>query len=400
MKKPTPGEPEPFLTVSPPIHRASTVLYATYEDYLRADRKPYHGKLYGTYGSPVQLELENALADLEGGHGCRVCHSGLDAIETVLMAFTRSGDHILVCDNVYGPTRDFGDRVLAKYGVEVEYLPPTVGSDVERSLKPNTRLLYLESPGSNTFELQDIRAVVEVARARNIVTALDNTWATPLFCRPFELGVDVSIHSASKYIAGQSDILLGTITTNEERFGELEAFYETIERFATPDSCYTALKGLRSLPVRLAHHQAAGLEIAKWLEKHPAVETVIHPGLESHPEHHLWRRDMTGASGVFGFILGKDPSRAEISTFLDSMRVFRIGLSWGGFQSLIKATKVTDRVHPFRYRDRTIFRLSVGLEDVERMKADLGEALERIRASSRPESGRASRSASAGPETR
>jgi cystathionine beta-lyase len=284
-----------------------------------------------------------------------------------------------VCDNVYGPTRDFGDRVLAKYGVEVEYLPPTTGSEVERFLKPSTRLLYLESPGSNTFELQDIRAVVEVAKAKSLLTVLDNTWATPLFCRPFELGVDVSIHSASKYIAGQSDTLLGTITTNEERFVELESFYETIERFAAPESCYTALKGLRTLPVRLKQHQAAALEIADWLQQHPAVETVIHPALESHPEHHLWRRDMTGASGVFGFLLKKEPPREAISRFLDPMEVFRIGLSWGGFQSLIKPVRVTDRVHPFRYRDRTIFRLSVGLEDVELMKSDIGEALDRIR---------------------
>ena len=381
MKKLTHGDPEPdpFLTVNPPLHRASTVVYETYEDYLRADRKPYHGKLYGTYGSPVQLELERELAELEGGHACRVCHSGLDAIETVLMAFTRSGDHILVCDNVYGPTRDFGDRVLAKYGVEVEYLPPTIGFGVESFLKPNTRLVYLESPGSNTFEIQDVPAVVEGAKPRNVVTVLDNTWATPLFCRPFDLGVDVSIHSASKYIAGQSDTLLGTITTSEERFAELESFYETTERFASPESCYTALKGLRTLPVRLAQHQAAGLDIAKWLEKHPAVETVIHPALESHPEHHLWRRNMTGASGVFGFLLEREPSRSELSTLLDPMRVFAIGLSWGGFQSLIKPVRVTDRVHPFRYQHRTILRLSVGLEDVERMKADLGEALDRIR---------------------
>ncbi len=369
---------DPFLTVNPPLHRASTVLYDTYESYLAADRKPYHGKVYGTYGSPVQLELENALAELEGGHGCRVCHSGLDAIETVLMAFTRQGDHILVCDNVYGPTRDFGDSVLAKYGVEVEYLPPAVGSDVERFLKPTTRLLYLESPGSNTFELQDIPAIVEIARQRNIVTVLDNTWATPLFFRPFDHGVDVSIHSASKYIAGQSDTLLGAINVNQERFAELEAFYETIERFASPESCYTALKGLRTLRVRLAQHQNAGIEIAKWLEKHPAVETVIHPALETHPEHSRWRRDFTGASGVFGFVLKREPSREELSRFLDPMQIFAIGLSWGGFQSLIKAARVTDRIHPFRYRDRTIVRLSIGLEDVERMKEDLGEALKRI----------------------
>jgi cystathionine beta-lyase len=369
---------EPFLTVNPPLHRASTVLYETYESYLAADRKPYHGKLYGTYGSPVQLALEAALAEIEGAFGCRVCHSGLDAIETALLAFTRSGDHILVCDNVYGPTRDFADRVLAKYGVEVEYLPPTVGADVERFLKSNTRLVYLESPGSNTFELQDVPAVAEVARARNVVTVLDNTWATPLFFRPFDHGVDVSIHSASKYISGHSDVLLGAITANEVRFQELADFYEVIERFASPESCYSALKGIRTLPLRLERHRSAALEIARWLEAHPAVESVIHPALESHPEHRIFRRDFRGSSGVFAFTLKREPSREEIARFLDPMRVFAIGLSWGGFQSLIKVGKVTDRTHPFRLRDRTLFRLSIGLEDLEPIRQDLGQALDRI----------------------
>jgi cysteine-S-conjugate beta-lyase len=373
------GEVEPFHTINPAIHRASTVLYPTYESYLSADRKPYHGKLYGTYGSPVQLELERALAELEGGYGCRVCPSGFDAIATVLLAFTRAGDHLLVCDNVYGPTRDFCDRVLSKYGVAVDYLPPTVGRDVERLLRPETRLVYLESPGSNTFELQDVPAVVDIARARGIVTVLDNTWATPLFFKPFERGVEISIHSASKYIGGHSDALLGSITTDEARFAELAEFYEATERFASPDSCYSVLKGLRTLPLRLAHQERAALEIASWLESHPAVERVLHPALETHPEHGIWKRDLTGSSGVFGFVLKKDPSRAELSAFLDPMKVFAIGLSWGGFQSLVKAGRVTDRVRPFRYEGRTILRLSIGLEDVDSVKADLAEALDRIR---------------------
>lgn len=371
-------KPDPFRTINPPIHRASTVLYETYASFLEADRAPYHGKLYGTFGSPVQLELETALAELEGGYACRVCHSGFDAIGVVLMALTKSGDHILVCDNIYGPTRAFCDRVLAKYSVEVDYLPPTVGADVERFIKPNTTLIYLESPGSNTFELQDVPAVAEVARAKGVATVVDNTWATPLFFRPFEHGVDISIHSGSKYIAGHSDVLLGTITANEAGFASLDDFYETTERFASPESCYAALRGLRTLPVRMARHEASALEIARWLEAHPAVETVIFPALETHPEHHLWRRDLTGASGVLGFILKKDPTPEELSAFLDPMKVFALGLSWGGFQSLIKAGKVTDRVHPFRYRDRTILRISVGLEDVDEMKADLGEAIERL----------------------
>ena len=369
---------DPFQTINPPIHRASTVLYETYESFLEADQAPYHGKLYGTFGSPVQLELEKALAELEGAYACRVCHSGFDAIGVVLMAFTQSGDHILVCDNIYGPTRAFCDRVLAKYRVDVDYVPPTIGADIERFIKPSTKLIYLESPGSNTFEIQDVPAVVEVARTSGIVTVLDNTWATPLFFKPFEHGVDVSIHSGSKYIAGHSDALLGTITTNEAHFVTLEDFYESTERFASPESCYSALKGLRTLSVRMARHQASALEIAKWLEANAAVETVIYPALDTHPEHHLWRRDLTGASGVFGFILKKDPTREELSTFLDPMKIFALGLSWGGFQSLIKADRVADRVLPFRYHDRTIIRLSIGLEDVDEMKVDLGEAIERL----------------------
>ena len=369
---------DPFRTINPPIHRASTVLYETYESFLEADQAPYHGKLYGTFGSPVQLELEKALAALEGGYACRVCHSGFDAIGVVLMAFTQSGDHIVVCDNIYGPTRTFCDRVLAKYHVDVDYIPPTIGADIERFIKPNTKLIYLESPGSNTFEIQDVPGVVEVARAKGIVTVIDNTWATPLFFKPFEHGVDVSIHSGSKYIAGHSDALLGTITTNEAHFATLEDFYESTERFAAPESCYSALKGLRTLSVRMARHQASALEIAKWLEENAAVETVIYPALDTHPEHHLWRRDLTGASGVFGFLLKKDPTREELSAFLDPMNIFALGLSWGGFQSLIKAENITDRVLPFRYHHRTIIRLSIGLEDVEKMKGDLGEAIERL----------------------
>ncbi len=187
---------DPLRTINPPVHHASTVLYESYEAFLEADQKPYHGKLYGTFGSPVQLELERELAGLEGGYACRLCHSGFDAIETVLMALTRSDDHILVSDNVYGPTRDFCDLVLEKYRVQVEYLPP----HDRRFIKPNTRIVYLESPGSDTFELADVPAVVEVARAKGVATVLDNTWATPLFFKPIEHGVDISIHSTSKYI--------------------------------------------------------------------------------------------------------------------------------------------------------------------------------------------------------
>ena len=372
------SDKDPFRTINPPVHRASTVLYDSYEAFLAADQKPYHGKLYGTYGSPVQLELEQTLAELEGGYATRLSHSGFDAIAVVLTAFTKSGDHVVVCDNVYGPTRDFCDRVLAKYGVSIDYVPPTIGADVEAHLKPNTTLLYLESPGSNTFELPDIAAAVSCAKSRGVATALDNTWATPLFLSPFELGFDVSIHSGSKYIAGHSDTLLGVITTNEARFEAVHDVYEVTERFASPESCYAALKGLRTLSVRLERHQTSALEVARWLDAHPAVAEVLYPALESHPEHALWKRDFRGASGVFGFTLTNEPTRGVIARFVDAMRVFKIGLSWGGYQSLIKVGKVTDRALASRYEGQTIFRLSIGLEEVDDMKRDLSDAFDRV----------------------
>ena len=260
-----PGE-EGFRGVNPPIHLASTVLYDTYESFLEAERTPYHGKLYGTYGAPVQLELERALCELEGGFQTRVCHSGFDAIGTVLMAFASAGDHVLVCDSVYGPTRDFCTRVLSRYGVEVEYVPPTVGEDIASYLRPRTRLVYLESPGSNTFELQDVPAVTAVARERGVATLLDNTWSTPLHFDAFAHGIDVTVHSASKYIVGTSDTLLGSITANAEHFPTIESFYETTERFAAPESCYRTLKGLHTLPARLRAQSEVALELARWLE--------------------------------------------------------------------------------------------------------------------------------------
>ena len=353
-------------------------MYDSYEAFLEADQKPFHGKLYGTFGSPVQLELEEALAELEGAFACRLCHSGLDAIQTALMAFTRSGDHILVADNVYGPTRAFCNRVLHKYGVETEFVPPTVGADIEGSIRENTKLVYLESPGSNTFEIQDVPAVADVAKAKGIVTVLDNTWATPLYFKPFNHGVDVSIHSGSKYIAGHSDTLLGVINVNEERFAELNKFYESTEHFASVESCYRGLKGLRTLSVRLAAHERAALDLAEWLEAHARVKAMLHPALASHPEHAIWKRDFKGSNGVFAFVLDEKLSRDEISNFVDPMEVFAIGLSWGGFQSLIKVESIGDRVHPFRYDGETIIRLSVGLEDVEAMKQDLSAAIERV----------------------
>jgi len=381
MTKPKRLPHEAFGTVNPPVHHASTVLYDSYEAFLDADRAPYHGKLYGTFGSPVQLALEKELATIEGGYRSLVCHSGFDAIGVVLMAFTKASDHILVSDNVYGPTRDFCSRVLRKYGVDVDYFSPGSPDAAEALVKPSTKLIYLESPGTGTFEVSDVPRFVAIARKHGLISVLDNTWATPLYFKSFEYGIDVSIHSGSKYIAGHSDVLLGTMTANEERFPELLSFYEATERFAAPDSCYQALKGLQTLPVRLARHEASAGAMASFLEEHPAVSDVLYPALESHPEHDLWKRDFLGASGVFGFTLKSEPSREQLSTFIDPMRSFALGLSWGGFQSLVSVIpkgSPAGRVHPHRYRDKTIVRLSIGLENVDELEEDVADALARL----------------------
>src|ERR1700721_1139000 len=295
----------PVRTITPPIYKASTVLFDSYEDLKKADAGRYEGVTYGTGRLPTQREFENSMAALEGGYCTRAFQSGIAAISGTLLAFTKQGDHILLCDNIYGPTRRFCTQILRKFGVQTDFVPPTVGQDVEKYIKAETRLIFLESPGTGTLEIQDIRAVTEVARRRGLITIVDNTWATPLYMNPFALGADVSIHAISKYIAGYSDVLLGTATATEEH------------------------------------------------------ADVLHPALPGHPQHALWLRDFTGSSGLFSFTLKAEPTKAQMSRFVDGLRHFGIGYSWGGFKSLITAGFPT-RTLPPRYAGRTIIRLSIG----------------------------------------
>ena len=365
-------------TINPPLHRASTVLFESYSDMLNANKGQFEGVEYGTSGLAAQKAFEAAMVELEGAYGCKAFQSGIAAISMVLMAYTGHGDHILICDNVYGPTRHFCDGFLSKYGVETEYLPSAAGADIGKYIRENTRLVFMESPGSNTFEIQDIPAITKVCREKGVVSVIDNTWATPLYLNPFNLGVDVSIQSATKYITGHSDILLGTVSTNESCWEQFRKCCGLFEVFASQEDCYQGLRGLRTLKVRLKEHEQSALEIAKWLAGHEMVESVIHPALETHPQHELWKRDFKGASGLFAFTLKEEFENLDHSLFVDSLDLFGLGYSWGGYKSLITGGRFR-RTNAFGYEGKTIFRLNIGLEDVEDLKADLAQGLEKLK---------------------
>lgn len=356
--------------INPPVYNGSTVLFDSYQDLLEISAGTYDGITYGTDRLPTQREFEQKLCALEGGFMTRAFPSGISAIVNTLMALTASGDHILVVENVYGPTAQFCSKILSKYNVQIESIPGNVGEDIEKYIKANTRLIFMESPGSNTFEIQDIEHVTTIARKKRIVTILDNTWATPLFLDPFKYGVDVVIQSVTKYISGHSDVLLGTVTTNEENSKAIEDFYATMELFAPSSDCYLALRGLHTLEVRLKQHERAALQIGEWLVNHPLVERVLHPALESHPQHDLWRHYFSGSSGLFGFTLKADYSEEQMSLFLKKLELFGIGFSWGGFKSLVT---IGEYNRPFTTKTdgKTIIRLHIGLENVDELQADL-----------------------------
>jgi cystathionine beta-lyase len=364
-------------TVNPPIQRGSTVLFENHSDFLLAGRGEYGGITYGTDRLPQQRILEDALRNLEKAALTRVFPSGISAIGETLMAFVRSGDHVLVCDNAYGPTTRFCHDVLGKFGVRCDALPPDAGANVTDFLRPETRLIFLESPGSITFEIQDIPAITAVARRRGIVTVLDNTWATPLFLDPFALGVDVSIQSVTKYICGHSDLLMGSASATAEHAETLAKFYACREIYASPEDCQLALRGLRTLTVRMREHEASALTVARALAEHPLVDTVLHPALPSHPPHALWKRDFSGSSGLFAFTLKTEHPDGAMSRFIDSLELFGIGYSWGGFASLV-TTGRPERRFAGPLHGRTLVRLNIGLEDPQDLVDDLRQGLSRL----------------------
>jgi cystathionine beta-lyase len=362
--------------VNPPVVHGSTVLYPTAED-LHAHRGEFQ---YGRRGTPTTKALQEALMALEGPQcaGVGLAPSGLAAITTTLLSVMKAGDHLLVCDNAYRPSRNFCEGLLTGYGVETSYFDPSVGAGIAGLFKPNTRAVLVEAPGSQTFEMPDIPAISAVAHARGALVIDDNTWATPLFHRSLEQGVDISMQAATKYIGGHSDIMFGTISANAKAWPQLAEGIRMLGVCAGPDDVFLALRGLRTLAVRLAQHHTSGIEMARWLAARPEVLRVLHPALESDPGHAIWKRDFTGASGLFSIVLKPAPQKA-VDALLDAVKLFGMGYSWGGFESLIIPFDCAD------YRTATqwapggpALRLHIGLENVEDLKADLARGFEAL----------------------
>jgi cystathionine beta-lyase len=355
--------------VNPPVYHASTLLYPTAEDQV-AHRARYN---YGRRGTPTSEALENALREIDGDAcaGVALLPSGLAAISAALLATARAGDHVLVPDSVYRPTRNFCNGVFKRFGVETTYYDPLVGADIARLFKPNTRVVFVEAPGSQSLEMQDIPAIAKIAHERNAVVLMDNTWATPLYFRAFEKGVDLSIQAGTKYIGGHSDIMFGCVSANAATLPPLKDTVYSMGLCVGPDDMYLALRGLRTLSVRLDRHYQSGLRVARWLEQRTEVLRVIHPALESDPGHKIWKRDFTGACGLFSVVF-KPTSEQSVHAFLNELALFGLGYSWGGFESLAILFDCTE------YRTATKWepggptvRLHIGLEDPDDLIADL-----------------------------
>jgi cystathionine beta-lyase len=372
-------DPERFLgAVNTPVFRASTMVFPTVADLERADRGEHEGITYGLHGLPTVTDLQDAVAALEGGHRALAVPSGLTATTLPLLALAKPGDHVLITDSVYGPTRRFADLHLARLGVDVEYYDPLLGAAIESRIRPTTRVVFCESPGSLTFEVQDVPAIAQAAHRHGARVVIDNSWATPLFFRAFDHGVDVSVHAATKYIGGHSDVLLGLIVANEATFPALHRLWTDMGVTASSDDCFLGLRGLRTLPVRLERHQTSAVQVATWLRQRPEVREVIFPALPGARGHELWKRDFRGATGLFSIVLHPVP-QGRVRAMLDGMRLFSMGYSWGGFESLMIPLR-PDHVRTATRWDAggPGLRLHVGLEDPDDLMADLDAGFRRL----------------------
>ncbi len=366
-------------SVNPPVHHVSTVVSSSMEEFrarMKAREDESRTMYYGRKGTPTSWALEDAVARLEGGHRALAFPSGLAAVSSALFAFLRAGDHLLMTDSTYSPTRVFCDSVLARFGVETTYYPPRAGVDIRDLLRSNTTVVFTESPGSHTFEVQDIPAIAEIAHSHGAKVLMDNSWASPLYFKPFEHGVDVSIQAATKYIVGHSDAMLGTVSTTSECWPMLKESAWQMGQCAGPDDLYLAQRGLRTLAVRLRRHHENGLVVAEWLQRRPEVRRVLHPALSEDPGHALWKRDFLGASGLFGIELHPCPE-AAVEALLDRLNFFHMGYSWGGYESLIVPSHVKKERLPGTWDfEGQLLRIHVGLEDPRDLIDDFSQGLE------------------------
>ncbi len=360
--------------VNPPVVHASTVLFPDAET-MASHKQKY---TYATHGTPTTDALCRAIDELEGSVGTLLVPSGLVAVTLPLLAFLSPGDHLLMVDSCYGNTRHFCNTMLKRLGIETEFYDPLIGAGIEQLIRPNTRVVFTESPGSNTFEVQDIPAIVEKAHAAGAIVMMDNTWATPIYFKALDYGVDVTIHAATKYPSGHADILMGTISANEKCFKTLDAAYTALGLCVSGDDAYQILRGLRTMGVRMERHAENALEIAKWLERQDGVVEVLHPGLESHAGHALWKRDFCGAGGVFSIVI--DGGVKQAHAFLNALRIFGLGYSWGGYESLALHVHLGGRVITGQNYAGPVIRLQIGLEDTADLIADIENGLAAARA--------------------
>ncbi len=362
---------EHFGVVNTPVYRASTILYPDLAA-LKANRQPYS---YGRRGTPTTRSFEEAICAMEGAARTVTVPSGLNANALAILSVCGAGDHLLMVDSAYEPTKTFCETTLKRMGAETSYYAPT--DDIAPLLKHNTKAVFCESPGSLTFEVQDIPAIVKAAHAKGASVLMDNTWATPVFFQPLAHGVDLSIQAATKSVGGHADVMLGYVAANDSHAARLHETHGNLGLYASGDDCFLGLRGLRTLPVRLARHQETGLALARWLAGRPEVARVLHPGLESDPGHALWKRDFSGACGLFGLVL-KPASDAAVAAFVDGLQLFGIGYSWGGFESLIVPAHIRRSARAFA-AEGPVLRIHAGLEDAGDLIADLEKGLNRLR---------------------
>lgn len=360
--------------VNPVVQRASTVIVESADKLFEPG-----GWTYGRHGTATHEALKQALVEIEGAKHCALVASGLLACTVPFIAFAEAGAHVLVGDNVYGPTRRWCDRTMSRWGCETEYFDPTIGAGIEKLIRPTTKMIFAESPGSMTFEVMDAPAIAAVAKARRVVTVMDNTWSGGVFYKPLALGFDISVQANTKYVSGGADAINGAIfTDNDALLSRLKDTIADLGINVSPDDAYTVLRGARSLAMRMERHQASALEVARWLAGHPSVQRVLHPALEDDPGHALWKRDFTGSSGLFGIVLKPSPTK-QVHAFLDALDLFGLGFSYGGFESLaIHCDPQLKRTAVKPAYGGPLIRLSVGLEEPADLIDDLDQALAKL----------------------
>lgn len=368
--------------VNIPVYRASTILQPdlkTLGDVYAARARDEQVTSYGRIGTPLTYAFENTVTEIEGGYRAMSFPSGAAACSGAILAVVKAGDHILVTDSAYGPTRHFCDTVLKRLGVETQYFDPLIGAGIKELMRPNTSLVFLESPGSLTFEVQDVPAIAEIAHRHGAKVAIDNTWGTPLYFKSFRHGIDLSVHAATKYIVGHSDAMLGVVIATKESWPELRDSTRAIGVNAGPDEVYLGLRGIRTLAVRLPRHMESAITVADWLKGRAEVTRVLHPALPGDPGHSLWKRDFLGACGLFSFELDRKYNDDAVAAFVDHLELFGIGYSWGGFESLVTVAKPHSLRTANPWKDRgPLIRLHIGLEATDDLIADLKAGFERL----------------------